>query len=488
MYGGLLPDRRLPSRDRFRFGVFELNTRTGELRKAGMRVRLAEQPLRVLVKLLERPGQLVTRDELRHELWSDDTFVDFEQNLNTAIKRLRAALGDSAASPRCIETLPRRGYRLLMTVERIDDAPPVEAPPPSVPVAALPTHRRSLKTLVAASLAIGGVAVLIAASRERPRPVDSRVTQAYLQGRYHQKKGTDVSFARARSLFEEALAVDARHAASHSGLADVYLLDDSLAPEMSFSRARQHAMKAIQLDDRLPDAHASLAFVHHYGDWNWAAAEREFTRAIDLDPDHMRSRRWYAIFLSAMGREIEARRQIQHAIALDPLAIVNIDAAASIMFNARQYEDAAAAGASIEDLDRFDPRGYEHQTLALIQLGRYSEAFALVERALEFSPSQTVLKVIRVMCLVRLGRAIEASAELARLEHGTIQGYVPPVLLAMARAELGDPARALNHLEVAYNRRDPYLVLLHTSPWFDPLRNEPRFRQLHARMKFPQSH
>src|SRR5574339_1296560 len=107
---------------RIRFGVFELDLRTGDLRKAGARVKLAGQPLRLLERLLERPGDLVTREELRQELWSDATFVDFERNLNSAIKRRRAALGDSADSPRFVETLPRRGYRFLAPIERIPAA------------------------------------------------------------------------------------------------------------------------------------------------------------------------------------------------------------------------------------------------------------------------------------------------------------------------------------------------------------------------------
>jgi DNA-binding winged helix-turn-helix (wHTH) protein len=92
-----------------RFGVFELDVRSGELRKAGVRLNLPHQPLQILVALLERPGELVTRDELRHRLWSSETFVDFEHGVNAAIKRLREALGDSAETPRFVETLPRRG-------------------------------------------------------------------------------------------------------------------------------------------------------------------------------------------------------------------------------------------------------------------------------------------------------------------------------------------------------------------------------------------
>jgi DNA-binding winged helix-turn-helix (wHTH) protein len=106
-----------PSPHVIRFSTFELALDTGELRKAGMRIALQEHSRRVLLRLLQRPGALVTREELRTSLWPSDTFVDFEHGLNTAIKRLRDALGDSADTPRFIETLPRRGYRFIGAVE-----------------------------------------------------------------------------------------------------------------------------------------------------------------------------------------------------------------------------------------------------------------------------------------------------------------------------------------------------------------------------------
>jgi DNA-binding winged helix-turn-helix (wHTH) protein len=97
--------------DVVRFGVFQADFRTGELRKQGVQVRLQDKPLQLLAALVERPGELVSRDALRQRLWGDQTFVDFERSLNIATTKLRAALGDSADSPRFIETLPRRGYR-----------------------------------------------------------------------------------------------------------------------------------------------------------------------------------------------------------------------------------------------------------------------------------------------------------------------------------------------------------------------------------------
>src|SRR6266568_2170382 len=100
----------------YRFGVFELDLRVGELRRNGLKVKLQEQPLQVLTLLLDKPGEIVTREDLRNRLWPADTFVDFDHSLNAAIRRLRDALGDSAENPRFVETVARRGYRFLSPV------------------------------------------------------------------------------------------------------------------------------------------------------------------------------------------------------------------------------------------------------------------------------------------------------------------------------------------------------------------------------------
>ena len=107
---------------RVHFSVFEVDLRAGELRKHGLKVKLHGQPFQVLAMLLERPGELVTREEIREKLWPQDTFIDFEHSVNSSIKRLREALGDDAATPRFIETLPRHGYRFIAPVETLSPA------------------------------------------------------------------------------------------------------------------------------------------------------------------------------------------------------------------------------------------------------------------------------------------------------------------------------------------------------------------------------
>ncbi|HTM18525.1 MAG TPA: winged helix-turn-helix domain-containing protein [Terracidiphilus sp.] len=108
---------------RFRFGVFEVDASTGELRKQGIRIRLSAQPFQVLLMLLDRPGEVLTREEISQAIWSDGTFVDYEHGLNSAVNRIREALGDSATNPRFIETLARRGYRFVAPVQRIASEP-----------------------------------------------------------------------------------------------------------------------------------------------------------------------------------------------------------------------------------------------------------------------------------------------------------------------------------------------------------------------------
>jgi len=124
----------------FRFGTYEADPDSGELRKSGVRLRVQEQPFQVLLVLLERPSEVVTREELRQKLWPADTFVDFDHSLNTVINKLREALSDSAANPRFIETLARRGYRFLAPVEFVQRQTPLELAPSTSATVAAPTR------------------------------------------------------------------------------------------------------------------------------------------------------------------------------------------------------------------------------------------------------------------------------------------------------------------------------------------------------------
>src|ERR1700740_2333304 len=136
----------------FRFGLFELDLRAGELRKSGLKIKLQEQPLQILTVLLERPGEIVTREELQKRLWPEDTFVDFDLSLNSAVKKLRQALGDDSENPRFVETLYRRGYRFIGQINGAsgNGAPKVEVSRPlttaAVPLPPTPPQTAVIST------------------------------------------------------------------------------------------------------------------------------------------------------------------------------------------------------------------------------------------------------------------------------------------------------------------------------------------------------
>jgi DNA-binding winged helix-turn-helix (wHTH) protein len=144
-----------PSREATRFGVFELDARSGELRKQGVKIKLQDQPLQILQILLEHPGEVITREQLQKRIWPSDTFVDFDHGLYNAIKKLREALGDVAATPRFVETLPKRGYRFIGTVNGAAAAGPISTP--QIPLQTLPGAR---KRLVAALTGASGLALM----------------------------------------------------------------------------------------------------------------------------------------------------------------------------------------------------------------------------------------------------------------------------------------------------------------------------------------
>ena len=178
----LFPMQRNSSRV-FRFGAFEANAATGELRKSGARIRLQEQPFQVLVMLLERPGELVSREELRQRLWPADTFVDFDHSLNTVMNKLREALGDSATHPRFIETLARRGYRFLGAVEEeVEGAVPANTSGSPAPTAVAPAPMPSASPGTATSSLDTFLTGLHEVPRIRPRYV--RILFAVIQIMY----------------------------------------------------------------------------------------------------------------------------------------------------------------------------------------------------------------------------------------------------------------------------------------------------------------
>src|SRR5258707_757914 len=313
-----------------RFDTFELDLRAGELHKHGVKLRLQGQPVQLLAILLQSAGNLVTREELRSQLWPADTFVDFDHSLHNAIGRIREALGDSAEIPRYIETLPRRGYRFIAPVEEVQAPRISEANGNKTRegVAVPPPPARQSKTRAALALRLQNEVAQAIAQQVRAQltpqqqarfrsagSVNPDAYEAYLRGRYYLSNQFTMGqpLNTAKSYFEESIRKDPDFALAYSGLADSYVylaFFRQLSPEAAYKPAKEALRKALELDDSIGEAHDTLGQLSWRFEWNLDAAEREFNRAIALAPSYSCAHEDRSVFLGFTGRRAEALAEI----------------------------------------------------------------------------------------------------------------------------------------------------------------------------------
>ena len=638
-----------------RFGVFEANLRSGELRRSGIKIKVHDQPFQILTMLLERPGEVVTREELRQKLWPADTFVDFNHGLNNAVLRLREVLGDSADTPRFIETIPRRGYRLIVAVDSVTDAKsallvngtqvpnaiqPLEpettaSTSPPLPessevretskfhlgfwrsailmvlvvvvIAALgkwwirrPMNMPRIRSLVVLPfenvsgdpaqdyLADGVTDLLIThlarldsvrvisrtsamhyknshqrlpeiareldvdavvegtvsktgdhvringqlidarndrhlwaevferdahdllplqgelartiagqvASRTAPqhhigvqtKQINPEAYESYLKGRYFWNKRTEEANFKAIELFEKAIAKQPDYAQAYAGLADAYAML-GWAPPAQFPRsetmaqARAAALKALEIDDTVAEAHASLASVSMIYDWNWSVAEKEFRRAIELDPGYATAHHWYAFYCAAQGRTEDALVEIRIAKKLDPLSQIINEDVAHLLYFARRYDEAIEQ--SRRNLEMDPTYAAAHATAGFAYLGKqqYSESIAELETAVRLSGGEPGTLAVLGIAYSQAGRAPDARRIMEQL---TTSHYRPVLKMAWLYAALGDRNRAFAWAEKFYQSRSPEFFTLKVLPLLDPWRTDPRFHDLIRRIGLSQ--
>ena len=622
------------------FGAYEFNPYSKELRREGMRVRLEGQPLAILQILLDRPGELVTREELQNKLWQEDTFVDFEHSLNAAVKRLRSALNDSANRPRYIETLARRGYRFVAPVSDLVAEPESEKTPPvpgELPARAQVRFRVRLLWLGAiAAMTVTGIAVwgwrqlrnrpstpaipavrslavlpfenlsgdpsqeyfadgmteeligrlasihglrmisrtsamhfkhtqlsvpeiaktlgvdavvegsvikdggqvrfhaqliraasdehiwtgeyqreygnLLALQEEVARniaerieisltpherltltsahPVDPEANEDYLKGRYAFNQRTQDALNRSIGFYQQAIARDPGYALAYSGLADAYTMlgfRGGLPSKDTLSRAKAAALKAIELDDTLAEPHASLAFIAETHEWDWATAEREYKRALQLNPGDAQVHHWYAGYLMYVGRFEEGISEARWARDRDPLSLPVNNALAGRLLAARHYDEALGQVQKTLQLDpHFAPA---HQTLGWVYLhsGKRAQAIEEFQKALQLSGTDdTDLMLDLGFAYATAANREEARRILARLRTLHERRLVPSGSIAILYGALGDLNVAFDWMEKAYEERDPQLTYLIAGRRFEPLRHDPRFADLVRRVGLSQ--
>jgi TolB-like protein/DNA-binding winged helix-turn-helix (wHTH) protein len=630
----------------FRFGPFESRPQTRELYKHGLRLKVRPQALQLLNFLLNRWGNVVTREELRQHLWPSGTFVDFEHGLNNSVKQLRAVLGDSPTEPRFIETLPRVGYRFIAPVQVISQSaaesvttePALDAATGSSPAGEI------LPAQTARPLSLGGgwrwALVLVAAtalvavpaylqfsrSRERHKLLSDKIMVAvlpfenltgdpsqeyfsdglteemiaqlghldpdrisviartsvmhykntqvqlpqiaedlgvqyvlegtvrrdsdrvrinahliqvkgqvplwsrqydrelrnllalqseiarevgdeiqsvlgdgrkavagratiaapatsyeaydlYLKGRYFWNKRNPQGFRQAAEYFQLAINKDPNYAPAYAGLADTFALMSSYgyAPPAEFiPKARAAALHALQLDESLAGAHASLAVIAQNYDWDWPTAEREYQRAIQLDPGYATAHQWYAECLGFEGRFDEAFAESERARKLDPLSLIISADYAALLYFSRQYDRSIEEFRRVLEMEPNFPRAYI-VIFPLVEKGLFAEALADVDKWKRVVDSPWPLAV-QVYVYARSGQIAQARLTLQKLQHMDQRHFLDPAAILMAHVGMDNKDETFAWLQKCYDARSP-LTTLKVDPMYDPLRSDPRFQR-----------
>ena len=557
--------------------MFELDRRTGELRKAGMLVHLPPQPFKVLALLASDPGQLVTREEICQQLWGSETFVDFEQGLNHCIKQVRTVLGDDAETPRYIETLPRRGYRFIAPVD-VGEASASPREGGALPyqriqsIAVLPLENLSgdkdqeyfadgmteeltttlgkigslrvisrtsvmrykstkkpipeiarelnVDAVVEGSVMRSGGRVRITANlldarsdrhlwaesyerdlrdilalqsdvaqaiaREvqvkltpqeqtrlaRALPVNPEAYEAYLKGRHLEY----LDNAKAVEFHQRATQIDPTWAPAHAAIVTSTLVL-GLPPMEACAKARAAAGKALELDDTLSEAHSAMAQVKLDCDWDWPGTEREFKRALELDPSNSKAHHFYSHYLLAMRRFDESLIESKRALELDPLSeLLNFHLAWHYVW-AHQPDLAIEQCRKWLEVFPNSVLGHLFRMLAYEMKGLYEEAIG------DELDSKMAARLKRAYG--RLGARGYWQSRLDSALEQSNQHYFSPLIIAGFYARLGQREEAFAWLEKAYDERSVWMAQLSCDPRFDPLRSDPRFQELLRRMNFP---
>jgi TolB-like protein/Flp pilus assembly protein TadD len=313
--------------------------------------------------------------------------------------------------------------------------------------------------------------------------------QLYLKGRYLWNRRTTDTLRRAAEYFQKATDKDPSYALAWAGLADCYAVYPAfsvLPPREAIPKAKEAAIKALAFDETLAEAHAALAYVKNTYDWDWPGAEREFKRAIKLNPNYATAHFWYAIHLQAMGRLDEAIAEAKLAQEADPVSPIIGLLAGRTLYVARRYDQAIEQLHKTLEMDPHFPRAHWWLAKAYEQVGRHEEAVAESQKAVSLSAGEPTYFGQLGHAYAVSGKKAEAQKVVAELKDLSKRRYVAPFDIALVYMGLGDKSRALEWLEKAYEDHSDWLAWIKVWPQFDSLRSEPRFQDLLRRLGLPQ--
>jgi serine/threonine-protein kinase len=303
----------------------------------------------------------------------------------------------------------------------------------------------------------------------------------YLKGRYAWNKRTQEGVAEAIGFFAQAIAEDPDYAPAYAGLADSYALDvdyRSIPVAEAYARAKEYARKALALDESVPSAHASLAWTLFVHDWDWAGAEREFRRAIELSPRYSSAHQWFAFLLSSRGEHDAALLEGLTATELDPGSVSARRGVGWLYYYARRYDQARDHLARAIEMNPMADESHRVLGMTLALQGELGEAERVLREAVTLPGAGAYTEATLAWVLGRAGKHEDATRILSALETQAQHGYVSPVAFAIVHIGLGNLDAALAWAERAYDERRGWLAYFKVNPVVDPLRGTPRFEAL----------
>ena len=319
--------------------------------------------------------------------------------------------------------------------------------------------------------------------------VNRAAHDAYLRGRFQWNKRTGKSLQESIKLYQQAIDSDPEYALAYAGMADSYILlenNGELSPTEANPLIRIAARKAVEADPNLADAHMVLADSKEI-EWDWAGAELEYRRAIELNPGLVRAHQWYAILLIEMNRPNEAIAEIQRAVDLDPLTDRLYGVEAFIYYCARQYDRAEQILGIFEGPAKHSVEDILHDLLGKIALAKkdYPVAISKFLAMSRAEPEEPDWWAYLTYACAQGGERKQALVSLAKLDQLGRKRYVAPYYMAIAWMGLGDLDRAIYFLNEAYRIKSSNLATLQADPLFDSLRSDPRFQELLHKIGFP---
>ncbi len=312
---------------------------------------------------------------------------------------------------------------------------------------------------------------------------DTAAYQLYLKGVYYTNRGTKEGAQKGIELFQQAIEQDPHYARAYAGLADAWcwLSHLFIDPKQALPEARAAALKALELDETLAEAHLVLGLVKMWYEWEWEECERQFRRALELNPHLATAHLWYAFYLAAMGQFELALVEGELALKLDPFSLSHNAMMGWVHYFARHYDLALAQFRATIELEPHYFMAYWGLGWTLIQQGRYEVAIAELQRGLQFGGGTEVTAALS-HAYAKAGRTEEARRLLAELYELTKQRYVSPFYLALAHIGLSEIEETFAALQQAYLDRFEWLVQFQVDPVWEPLHGDPRFAELLRRV------